>query len=451
MGQLTNFPSPSQIEARYTSWEQTLIRVLGARTGWKIQIGLAIALCGLIYWLFNGAFDPQRYFRFDSFYILRTSLPTILVLIPLSVLVFHVPEKRRSFFLAASFLIGSLVTLQPLMKFLPSQLLQFLSLISLPGLVLLTWSYAKLSQKFQDLKRLTLIYSVLFWGLAFLPLALFSRQTVTLHYFVLWLTKVPFLYLSALTLVAHWKKMGSFVPSLFLNPAHAFRGALWPEESGTMKTRQEYFETWWNGYLNLALGFLLYGMCLFIHNLTGGSPTVVLNYLEFALTDIAVFNLLTGATRIFGFRVRDATSFVLLSFTPAETWRRGSVYNYRFILRFIFFPILRKLQSPVFATIGAFSFFTISHWGGSLILIMLTSADFQSSFEYKLALGRLLQTLAYVATVYLSARYWFWSRSQLTSSSAFQWMSCILTHGIYLAFTYLIYAKFLKLYDRFLF
>ncbi|MFN8791764.1 MAG: hypothetical protein ACK5Y2_09965 [Bdellovibrionales bacterium] len=451
MGRITHFPSPTQIETRYSSWEQSLIRSLGARTSWKLQIALATALCGVISWLFQGAFDDQNYFRFDSFYILRTSLPTILTLILLSLLVFHVPEKRRSLFLAASFLTGSLITLQPLVKLLPNMLLQFLTLITLPSLVLLTWLYAKLSQNSDSPKRLTLLYSLFFWGLVLLPLALFSRQVVTLHYTVLWLSKVPFLYLSAVTLVMQWRRIGAYSPSLFLNPAHAFRGALWPEESGPAKNQQEYFETWWNGYLNLVLGFFLYGVALSIHRLTGGFSTIFLSYLEFALTDIAVFNLLTGATRIFGFRIRDATSFVFLSLTPAETWRRGSVYNYRFILRFVFFPILRRLQSPIFATIGAFTFFTISHWGGSLILIMLTSSDLQNSFEYKLALGRLLQTLTYVATVYFSARYWFWSRTQLSSSARLQWLSCLLTHAVYLAFTYLIYAKYLKLYDRFFF
>src|SRR5207253_4418568 len=82
-------------------------------------------------------------------------------------------------------------------------------------------------------------------------------------------------------------------------------------------------------------------------------------YVLLILSDVGVFNIIAGSARIFGFRVRDATSFSWLARTPAEYWRRGSVYHYEFVNRYFFLALWKRLRNRFVVTFICFFFFYI--------------------------------------------------------------------------------------------
>ncbi|NJM09930.1 MAG: hypothetical protein HC883_03295 [Bdellovibrionaceae bacterium] len=222
------------------------------------------------------------------------------------------------------------------------------------------------------------------------------------------------------------------------NPFHALRGEYWPTN---MRWSHGAGRTilWWQGMCNLTLGYGLVMARLLVEE-NFGPPYVSLfhkvftKYLLIVAVQVGVYNVVAGVVRLFGYRVADATFFVIFARTPAELWRRGSVYTYQFILRYVYLPLFRGVSRNLFfVTAVSFAVFFLNHLG------VLHLAKFAgSSFGWVEELSHtemfqlrfhLLLYFQFFLTIYISNRFWFFSRVP-RNNAYLVWASILLTHFV---------------------
>ena len=266
-------------------------------------------------------------------------------------------------------------------------------------------------------------FSIGFWAL-YVGLFLNSEGMPNASRQLFWDLKTPFLWIFLSLLLFRDK----IEPAQLLNPIQIFRGTIWPDAMRFANSLKISNEIFWQGCLNLFIGLAIASLRFAIDSgqpASGLTPlNTVLVMLIRALTDIALFNCLVGFTRCFGFNTQDATYFVLLSKTPAEFWRRGSVYTYQFTLRYIFFPILRYSKFPMFALFCAFSVFFLNRFG------------LEGFFEFSQnSIVALFVFVLYFTSIVVTQRYWFFTKQQL-SMARFAWTSVFLTHMINVAIVF---------------
>lgn len=280
--------------------------------------------------------------------------------------------------------------------------------------------------KNERLKYLKLgLFAAFFWsGYSYIFINRHAFQTEVLGYF--WELKLPFLWIFISTIPFYFPKKENSWHLLF-NPAHITRGTIWPSGSEWNLEYEEKKILWIHGALNIILALAMLNLKMQMENsLNLGSFSFFsrVSLIQFMriLTDIGICNLLTGMARMFGYRVSDATSFVLLARTPADYWRRGSVYTYQFVLRTLYLPIVRLTKNRFFAVFVAFLFFYSNRLGferffGSLMNFTIDDNIQIDSFVF----------VAYYLNIIITHKYWFIPKTKM-NHTIYSWLSVFLTH-----------------------
>jgi hypothetical protein len=440
-------PSPSDLELSYARAEGRLRTWLRAQaTANKILYPLAV---GLLFLIASWALELIESLDFNfyqvQYVVLGSGIRAALFLSALSLFCIWSNVTRSYWYLIFALIGVAFSAMWPVIGG-PRGLAAFSMYLGLLTYsVVLSYVYLKWRIR-QDRSRMSVRVGASVYTLLFLLAhgswigSLLNRGDQEL-FFALWGTKMIFLWLGTLTLSLS-EKPAKILPESILNPVHGFRGVLWPEQSRRLNSEDPEFSLlWWRGLLNLGLAIGVGILALLLHRSVNQPYFLVLNYFEFFLVDIACFNLVTGTARVFGYPVRDATHFVLLAKTPNDTWRRGSVYHYSFILRFIFFPLLVIVRNRLLVTLLAFSFFALTHWGGFFLALLLEPTGTSTPIENKLASARLLQIFLQAILISTAVYWWPISAKKISESKWAQWGSIVLTHLahfliVYLAFRY---------------
>lgn len=214
-----------------------------------------------------------------------------------------------------------------------------------------------------------------------------------------------------------------------LSPFNIIRGVFWPAGS-RLSVDGERRELWWRGLCNFVIG----SGCLILRGHVGYEEfapgqhllsSASLGYGAGILTDVAICNLLVGLARLHGFRVRDATNFVIFSATPSEYWMRVSVYNYIFVLQNVFMPLMRVSRSRFLTTFVSFAFFFFNRFGKNWSESMLVSPSSVTKPELIAGFARFI---FWFLLLYLSRRAWIFNKSRFTRALP-AWLSIIFTHA----------------------
>lgn len=230
-------------------------------------------------------------------------------------------------------------------------------------------------------------------------------------------------------------------PFLAFNPVTAAHSILWPVTSLlARRNRIVISRLWWQGFFGVLVGYaIIYAKIQLDSSQLDVSKNLfvksVTRYILLLMSDIGVFNLITGVARMYGYRVRDATNFSWLARTPAEYWRRGSVYHYEFINRYLYLRLWRLIRVRIVVAFVCFFFFYVMKNGMLDVGIMILNwggADIHGEFyrnpdsHYSVILFFLHFILLYV-----SQRHWFfeWAHQREVWKS---WASVALTYAFHI-------------------
>ncbi|CAN5407132.1 hypothetical protein BH10BDE1_BH10BDE1_30760 [soil metagenome] len=221
------------------------------------------------------------------------------------------------------------------------------------------------------------------------------------------------------------------------NPMNALRAWPWPPPTED-KTSTEHI--WWNGIANILLGYTLFAACawLTVHDRVG-LQKVGFNYIIHILIDVATLNLIPGVARLFGFNLIDATYFSFLAKSPAELWRRGSVYNYKFNIEFIFWPVIRFVRNYWVALFLAFSMFYLNSLTFESIAPIVSSSASNGDFHSRLEAARAVGFFLYFLLICIPSRIWSFPMFPMAAAQR-QWLSVCATHLSNLFVLYVAYA-----------
>lgn len=266
--------------------------------------------------------------------------------------------------------------------------------------------------------------------------ALFSK--FKLHYvlFLAW----------TLSLASRYMKIDR---SILLNPVNVTKIVLWPPDSQIeIANHQAAKLIWWQGMLNILVGFSLLQFRFVWNSLYFDLDTsqtfgrALLSYIVAIIGDVGLFNIVVGLGRLYGMRARDATNFAWLARSPADYWKRGSVYHYEFIQRFIFVPLLRFTRRQVFVMFASFFVFYCMRNGALVTLVMFLTrfrlipevVFIEPNYQRFVLLHFLLQFVLLITT----QRWWF--RQSRHEGPWMGWLAIASTYfvnagAIYLAFT----------------
>jgi hypothetical protein len=228
-------------------------------------------------------------------------------------------------------------------------------------------------------------------------------------------------------------------PFLAYNPMTAAHSILWPVTTLlARRNRAAISRFWWNGFWCVLLGYLIIYLRIQLDksNLDLSKNLFIRStsrYVLLILSDVGVFNLVTGVARLYGYRVRDATSFSWLARTPAEYWRRGSVYHYEFINRYLYLRLWKRIRIRFVVAFICFFFFYVMKNGVLDVGIMFlnwTGADIHGEFyrnpDYRYSITLFL---LHFLLLYTTQRYWFfeWSHHKKVWQS---WASVLATYAL---------------------
>jgi hypothetical protein len=181
---------------------------------------------------------------------------------------------------------------------------------------------------------------------------------------VFWRFKLQYMVLVAIQM-AYVYSHRPIDPFSAFNPAGIPRATLWPVDTLlATKNREAIVRFWWKGFLGVLIGYLVIYLKITLDRADFDQSEHLWvrstsRYFLVILADVGVLNIMTGIARIFGHRVRDATNFCWLARTPAEYWRRGSVFHYEFINRYLSPRMWRIFRNRFVVTFICFFFFYI--------------------------------------------------------------------------------------------
>lgn len=429
--------SPEQFEIAYRKKENSFYGWMALHVSWPL---MAVG-CAILYFLSN--FTDQyfasakiHYFFVGAFVFFRMFRRAFWVVLLFGLVAPYVPRRWQEWFQ-----FGVVITVAMMSESLfykgTTLSTMHLGLLPVPLVLIASWVYLRAVARGESKWEATIVYSLFFWfltaGVSFwLWHGSFERQLSRF-----WQFKLQFVWVSMLVLV--WQGQVTKKETMFaFNPMNGFRGVLWPYdftwEEDTFRRRR----IWWNGFFNIALG---YSVLLFRIWLERGplidfrysDPSRVSGHIFTILADVGSLNLVSGITRLFGYRMRDATNFVFLARTPADVWRRSSTYNYLFVLRCVYMPLFRIWRSFLFASFLAFLVFFINHHGLQnflKILLHLTHIrTIHSNSELFQLTGFSLHFLFVFLLLYFTRRSWFFSWRKMNDARV-AWASIALTHAL---------------------
>lgn len=436
--------SPGDFEVRYRRMEKHLAELLQENTS-LIGIAIAAALLALLIFATNSyLFSSGFQFLFlGGFKIMRVVHIGILATLPFSVLSLVIPERWKILFFILTGTFASIVSCH----FIFNKIATFWIFIAvnsaMPFTILLSWLFLIWLVRGGNRAWGTTVYSVLFFSYFGFLSVFFLRFGAHQGTYGLriWAFKPQFIWISTLILATRIR-LSVRDAALVFSPVNYLRGTIWPADLRQSQSCAERRELWWAGFLNITLAyFLLYARLwlekvpLFstLHQGHNIALEVIESHFLALITDVGVLNILTGSVRLFGYRVRDATNFIFLSRTPADMWRRGSVYNYLFVLQYIYLPLTRITRNRFILTFLSFSVFFINHFG---------FWNFSGSFFFGMGISSVIPLyqaawLKYVwvhffsmfLLIYFSRRYWFFRGRKLEESGR-AWASVFLTQVV---------------------
>lgn len=434
--------SPAEIEIKYSRWEKKVYSFLSLKTNSLYLFFSAVVVVCLSYHV-TKQITSNYGLQFAEFRYVLIISDGISSIILLSLFSFLIRTEHQAFFQLASLSIVSAVSSYFFgLKFANTPLF-WSTILVLPTLSLLGWFYLKMTSltSFKSSKVFYVsTYTLLHWfiTLAYSYYLFYSEERRLLvrfwglHGIYIWMT---------ILLFSFRQKNSSQEFFIALNPMNGLRGVLWPDSSswaGDSSSEKKYI--WWRGLCNIALGYMLLWVSLYLKAITKNFNNSFFSaYLTYVFVDIAALNILTGGLRLFGYRVIDGTKFVLLSRTPAQWWQRGSVYNYLLVRNYIYLPLLRMIKNNFLATFTAFLFFFTNHWG---ITGMIRIFFENSSRDYIKHL-QLLNSLHFIflfILLYVSRRFWVlpWQSAEPPWRA---WLSVGLTHFLHWFIVYIVYYK----------
>lgn len=236
--------------------------------------------------------------------------------------------------------------------------------------------------------------------------------------------------------------------SILLSPVNVTKAVLWPPDSYIEKNNHEAAKAiWWQGMINILVGFALLQARFFWNNLyfTQGADADLsrsfLSYVVAIIGDVGLFNIVVGVARLYAMHARDATNFAWLARSPADYWKRGSVYHYEFIQRHIFVPLLRFTRKQILVMFTSFFVFYCMRNGALVTLAMFLTrfrllpemVFIEQNYQRFILLHFLIQFVLLVTT----QRWWF--RQTRHEGPWLGWLAIASTYvvntgAIYLAF-----------------
>lgn len=408
--------APQDLELKYLRTEKKVHGLLAQNFFWSsLLIGTVLAILVGFAWLLLQS--PTDYLILNGFRNLQLLTYNLHFFALLSIMVLLTSSELRSWLLTAF----AVVTWGSLVYFLTKMNANWTThkelFLFVPFLYLFVYLTNRLKPHFAFI-----LVSFFFWS-GYLYIILNKDRYIpdVLTYF--YDLKLPFLWIFISYFFIYRPKNTKIDFSILVNPIHILRGTLWPRDTGVVYDQSKLKTIWMQGLLNLILAYILFDLRLLLDMaLNFNSKTSLINVIFVQnlrlLTDVAFCNVLTGIARMIGFKVPDATSFVFLSKTPAEFWRRGSVYTFQFVLHFIYLPIVRNLKTPVLALFIGFLFFYFNRVG------LQNFSNLELTKEVKIAS---LVFIFYFLSILISQRYWFISNSKLQIPK-YAWLSIFLTH-----------------------
>lgn len=224
--------------------------------------------------------------------------------------------------------------------------------------------------------------------------------------------------IAAATGAASWRKAGL----ILFNPMNTLRAEIWPGSISLLEGREERLRLWWHGMLNILTAFVLLGLRVWVFTrvwmpFDKGDIKMSMELPIGRLVDVALYNLVVGYARMFSYSVPDATNFVYLARTPADFWRRGVVYNYLFVFKFAYLPMLRLTRSIVVSQFFSLFAYWLSHYWSLILPYILISVglihDRQNPMHLKILLFHFLFSFIGLA---FSSRIWFFSNAQMENT-----------------------------------
>jgi len=223
-----------------------------------------------------------------------------------------------------------------------------------------------------------------------------------------------------------------------VNPVNGLRGILWPAEARWRGDNvEERRALWWRGLTNIYFGYLCLLFVTLFHRefnprFEFSFSATIAHYFTLIFVSVGVFNILAGVVRLFGYSISDPTQFVLLSRNPADFWRRLNVYNYLFVLRYVFMPLKRRMKGFTFlVTLLSFFVFYINHQGFWNVLVL---GSYAVGVELPLPNAGLRHMQAFFVTflalfflLYTTRHIWFFPGPG-RKSARWAWLSVLVTH-----------------------
>jgi hypothetical protein len=228
---------------------------------------------------------------------------------------------------------------------------------------------------------------------------------------------------------------------LSISPINLTWGTLWPEETTLLiGSKEDRWKNWNHGLYNCLVGsffyLIVFGSKVLVKNASWNEIYLTsYYYIYFLLFIVGTFNMFIGLARMIGIHCPDPTNFLLLAKSPLEVWQRGSVYLYKFFLRYIFIPLYRNLKNYLLTMLI------------SLLLVITHMFLFHDIFVVKLFMLMIPEMKApgfsFFPTLLFSVSWgaiWFiwiilaatvWQKHLVKASSPFLvWLSILLNHII---------------------
>lgn len=430
--------SPAQLEIQLRRLEIRLSQYCAARFKWLTPLAAALLVL-LAFWIKSLIeVDPKGLQNSGMFSFIRHAryvMPFLLAGAGISIF-FH--RKSRAYYTTAVTVIAW--TLNCYMLFLGKVPMDVFIciLFSLPVNCIFTYYLGLNRREGKPRVKLSIgmiVYFALTW--IYVSTRLYSQDDYG-QLLLFWNFKLQYMILVAIQL-AYAFSPRPVDPFLAYNPVTAAHSILWPVTTLlARRNRAAISRFWWNGFWGVLLGYLIIFLRIQLDkseldvskNLFIRSTS---RYFLLILSDVGVFNLVTGVARLYGYRVRDATNFSWLARTPAEYWRRGSVYHYEFINRYLYLRLWKRIRIRFVVAFVCFFFFYVMKNGALDVGIMFLNwmgADIHGEF-YRNPDTRysVILFLLHFLLLYTTQRYWFfeWSNQKKVWQS---WASVLATYAL---------------------
>lgn len=441
------FPAPIQVEIHLKKIEVRLARFLSQRAGvWgMIAVGL-----GLAWIIFHSAYffvfvdQARANGGFRVIRLLKYSLPFFLVA-SLAPIILQRDLKNFSFY---TLFLAWFINVHFYFHRLPVGLALLVHAVYPVGVIGGLY-FARLRES----RKSPFVYLFLFAYATLLIYIGYSLYHFRIGYFLsFWQFKIHYLFFQII-LIYFFFYPRKDLPDLMLAPTFVARGLVLPETSRRETSDKERRFLWWNGILNILVGLAIAFVRLGFEEVLRGFKSIYIvypgRYFLAVLGIISFLNILSGLLRLYSFSILDATNFFWLARSPSEYWRRGSVYSYILLKKFIYLPLLSRLKMPRLSRFFTFFIFINIKIGFINYLALALSLIGYKLFNEFATYTREIYAMMHWTLWFLLLEFSrpFFTRTALKEKAGRAWLSIAMTHAsmasLYLI-TYLVYHKVMK-------